>query len=222
MIKDLLHGFRGFLHCDGYEVYSNLPNVLSARCFAHVRRKFFEACNSHGQSQGLAHQAMVYIDQLFRWEREWQASHLSPPELLERRQTIALPLWQEFLKWIQSHHFLQQSKLGKAVAYTLKYAEDLSRVFYHPELSLDNNLAERSIRPIAIGRKNWLFSTSLEGAESNAMIYSLIETAKANGLNPQRYITYLLTHLPNEPALKTGNLEAYLPWSPIIQAQCHE
>ena len=112
---------------------------------------------------------------------------------------------------------LSKSKLGKAISYALKQKDRMMNVLKDGRLVLSNNLAERGIKTLIIGRKNYLFSTSFEGARSNTTILSLVETAKANGLHPRKYLEYLLEHLPNR---KNTLLEAYLPWAPKVQLNC--
>lgn len=113
------------------------------------------------------------------------------------------------------------SKLGRAIKYSLKYEETFKTILKDGDLVLSNNLAERAIKSFVMGRKNWLFSQSLEGAKSNAIIMSLVETAKRHNLNTEKYIAYLLEHLPNEENLTNKEvLEAYLSWSKNIQDNC--
>ena len=129
-----------------------------------------------------------------------------------------------FWSWIDetsNRGILPKSKLGEAVQYALNQKEGLMNYLLDGNCALSNNLSENSIRPFTIGRKNWLFSASPAGADASACVYSIIETAKANGLTPYKYLKFLLTEIPgmrfNEyPEL----LEDYLPWNPIIQERC--
>ena len=116
---------------------------------------------------------------------------------------------------------LPGSKLGRAIAYALNHEDTFKNVLLDGRLVLSNNLAERAIKTLVIGRKNWLFSQSFEGAQSSAIILSLIETAKRNNLDPEKYIEYLLDQLPNEENLTDKEtLSAYLPWEKEVQEQC--
>lgn len=128
----------------------------------------------------------------------------------------------DFFDWCRDKNVLKGSKLAKAFNYCLNHEEELRRVLTHPQLVLDNNLAERQIKEWVIGRKNWLFSSSRKGAESLASIKTIVETAKANGLNVEKYLRYLLDHLPNEPILTKEVLEAYLPWNEGVQEICKQ
>ena len=107
---------------------------------------------------------------------------------------------------------------GNEIVDAIKQKERMMNILHDGRLVLSNNLAERGIKSLVIGRKNWMFSASVKGARSNATILSIVETAKANGLHPRKYLEYLLTHLPNR---KNTPLEAYLPWAPKVQVECN-
>lgn len=127
----------------------------------------------------------------------------------------------EFWHWLSELPVLAQSKLGKAAAYALHLKKELMTFLEDKELAISNNWAERSIRPLTIGRKNFLFSTSFEGAKANGVAYSIIETAKANGLNAFKYLTHLFEELPNVDFIRNpALLQEYLPWSESIQQVC--
>ena len=131
------------------------------------------------------------------------------------------PILDEFFNWCHEHSVLPGSKLGKAIDYSLKYESTFRMILEDGNLVLSNNLAERAVKSLVIGRKNWLFSQSFEGAQSSAIIMTLLETAKRNGLDSEKYINYLLTNLPNEDTLEKNEiLEAYLPWNKNIQETC--
>uniref|UniRef100_UPI0012DC41BB IS66 family transposase n=1 Tax=Streptococcus ruminantium TaxID=1917441 RepID=UPI0012DC41BB len=131
------------------------------------------------------------------------------------------PLMDEFFDWCRKQAVLPGSKLGTALEYSLKYEPTFRTVLSDGNLVLSNNMAERAIKVLVMGRKNWLFSQSFEGAKSTAVILSLLETAKRHGLDSEKYMTYLLEHLPNEETLvKKEVLEAYLPWNETIQRNC--
>ncbi len=127
----------------------------------------------------------------------------------------------EFFDWCREQAVLPGSELGAAIEYSLNYEPTFRTVLSDGNLVLSNNMAERSMKILVIGRKNWLFSQSFEGAKSTAVILSLLETAKRHGLDSEKYMTYLLDNLPNEETLvKKEVLEAYLPWNETIQRNC--
>ena len=127
----------------------------------------------------------------------------------------------EFFDWCREQAVLSGSKLGIALEYSLKYETTFRTILSDGNLVLSNNIAERAMKTLVMGRKNWLFSQSFEGAKSTAIILSLLETAKRHGLDSEKYITYLLDNLPNEDTLaKKEVLEAYLPWAESIQNNC--
>ncbi|MBF0805967.1 MULTISPECIES: transposase, partial [unclassified Streptococcus] len=158
-------------------------------------------------------------DRMFLLERQWE--ELESEIRHQKRQEELRPLMEEFFDWCREQYVLPESKLGRALKYSLDYESTFKTVLEDGRLVLSNNLAERAIKSLVMGRKNWLFSQSLEGAESSAIIMTLLETAKVHQLDSEKYIAYLLEHLPNEETLvKKEVLEAYLPWAPKIQENC--
>ena len=138
-----------------------------------------------------------------------------------RMRLVCFLRMDEFFDWCRKQAVLPGSKLGTTLEYSLKYESTFRTVLSDGNLVLSNNLAERAIKTFVIGRKNWLFFQSFEGAKSTAIILSLLETAKRHGLDSEKYMTYLLDHLPNEERLaKREILEAYLPWAETIQEKC--
>lgn len=157
---------------------------------------------------------MFYLKQI--WE------NLSKQERYQLRQEKIRPLMQEFFDWCENNKttILPGSKLGRAINYTLKHQDTFEHVLLDGNLELSNNKAERAVKSLVMGRKNWLFSQSFKGATASGIILSLIETAKRNGLDPEKYLNYLLQKLPNEKILNSETLEAYLPWQENIQVNC--
>jgi len=207
----LLEGFKGYLQVDGYGGYNafcKLDGVWRLGCFAHARRKFFEATKV-SKKPGLANHGLKFIQKLYKIEDA--IKNLSPDERYQIRKRDSLPIVERFKIWLDE----QQSKvppksiLGKAVNYATEQWPYLIRYLERGDLQIDNNFIENAIRPFALGRKNWLFSQSVEGAESSSVIYSLIETAKANGLNPFLYLREVLEKLPQ--AKTCDDFEALLP-----------
>ncbi|MBF9647519.1 transposase, partial [Streptococcus pseudopneumoniae] len=160
-----------------------------------------------------------YCDQLFALERDWEV--LPADERLQKRQEELQPLMEDFFAWCRRQSVLPGSKLGRAIEYSLKYEETFKAILKDGHLVLSNNLAERAIKSLVMGRKNWLFSQSFEGAKATAIIMSLLETAKRHQLNSEKYLSYLLECLPNEETLVNKEvLEAYLPWNKVVQEKC--
>jgi transposase len=216
-----LAGFRGYLHVDGYAGYNGLSAVTLVGCWAHARRKFAEALKSLPASANstavTAQEGLAFCNQLFAIERE--AKEMSPEERLALRIESSQPVLEAFFAWlrIQTPKVLPKSALGQAIKYCRNQWERLEAFLADGRLEIDNNRSERSIKPFVIGRKNWLFANSTRGARSSAIIYSIVETAKENGLNPLNYLTYLFEELPN---LDTKHLDTLLPWSPTIPDRC--
>ncbi|XUD47886.1 hypothetical protein IGJ74_000825 [Enterococcus sp. AZ009] len=130
------------------------------------------------------------------------------------------PVMTEFFNWCESFASLPKSQLGKAVRYAVKHKEGLQLVLFDGRLELSNNRAERAIKELVIGRKNWLFSKSLKGTRSAGIILSIIQTAVANGLNIRKYLNHLFTEIPNLSSMTPEVLRAYLPWNQQIQEIC--
>ncbi len=220
--KRLLEGFSGVLLSDGYEAYGSavaahaLP-LAHAGCWAHARRKFEDARKVQVQAgaDSRARAALDYIGRLYAVERavRERKEPLSAEQHLEIRGAQSAPILVEFHAWLSAMaaQVLPQSALGKAIAYTLTQWSKLIVFLDHADAPLDNNRCENAIRPFVIGRKNWLFSDTQAGARASANLYSLIETAKANGIEPNAYLTYLYTQLPT--ATRLEHFEALLPWN---------
>jgi len=195
-----LSDYKGFLQTDGYEGYAevgSLPGIIHVGCFAHVRRKFDEASKA-SKNVGSAHEAMGRIARIYRIERELHAQTLSEEAFVAERKAQVLPILQDFKQWLDVKVLQVPPSLllGKAINYTIGEWPKLLRYLDSPHLTPDTNLVENSIRPFCVGRKNWLFSGSPRGAHASATLYSLIETARANGVEPYRYLRYLFTKLP--------------------------
>lgn len=219
VVKEFLGDYGGYVHCDMWSAYRQLENAKLVGCWAHVRRKFFDATPKQADKQSLGLKGLAYCDNLFALEASWES--LRSEERLVKRQTELAPLMDEFFEWCRAQAVLPGSKLGQAIEYSLKCEATFKAVLEDGNLVLSNNMAERSIKSLVIGRKNWLFSQSFEGAKSTAIILSLLETAKRHGLDSEKYITYLLEKLPNEETLaKKEVIEVYLPWSKHIQENC--
>lgn len=197
---EYLSGFRGHLQTDGYDGYElvgSQPDVTHVGCFAHCRRKFDEAARAAGKG-GSAHEALSHIAKLYHIERQLRAQDLNDEAFVQARKEQALPILDEFKGWLEKRSLQvpPSTHLGKALHYALGQWEKLVRYLDSPHLTPDTNAVENAIRPFVLGRKNWMFSGSPRGAHASATLYSLIQTAKANGIEPYRYLRYLFTMLP--------------------------
>lgn len=215
----LLQGYRGILLTDGYEAYAKVAETLSiahAGCLAHARR-YFEAARkaSAHTADGHARVALDVIRELYLIERPlWDKEHpVMPAERLRVRAQRSAPVVERFHAWLEAlaPKVLPQSLLGQAVHYTLGQWPKLTIFLKHGEVPLDNNRCENAIRPFVIGRKGWLFSDTVKGAVASANLYSLVETAKANGVEPHTYLSHLFARLPF--AKTVDDFETLLPWN---------
>ena len=213
-----LRDFHGTVQTDGYSGYDFLDTREAIRhigCWAHARRKFTDVTKALGKNRkaGAADKALGYIRKLYGIERKIRGGNYSPEQIYEIRQAESKPVLDDFEKWLKKKRkqTLPKGLLGKAVAYTLNQWPRLIGYIEDGNLSIDNNMAENSIRPFVLGRKNWLFSGTPEGARASALLYSLIETAKAHKLEPWAYLQYIFEHLPLAATLE--DYEALLPWN---------
>jgi transposase len=212
---EVLQGYRGFIQTDGYDGYRELgsqPGIMHVGCWAHVRRKFFEA-REVSKNKGSADAALSSIDTLFKIERTLRDQDLTPDQFAHRRREQVEPVLEKLSAWLEERksQVPPSTTLGKAICYAVEQWPQLIRYLESPLLSPDNNACERAIRPFVVGRKNWLLSGSPAGAEASAAWYSLIETAKLNGVEPYLYLCYILSRLPDGDDPEEYRL--LLPWS---------
>jgi len=210
----LLEGFKGYLQTDGYDGYNAVVasnHLTHVGCMAHARRRFSDAVKAQGRNKtrGKAHRGLTLIQKLYRVEK--QAHNLAPEKRHAHRQRHARPILDAMRAWLDQSlpQVPPTSATGKALHYLHHEWPRLIRYLDDGRLEIDNNLAENAIRPFVVGRKNWLFSDSVMGVKASANLYSLIETAKANGLEPYAYLRYLFTELPK--AETVAAIEALLP-----------
>ena len=213
--EEFLEGFSGYLHADGYQGYHKLPEKIRVvGCWAHVRRKFDEALQTlpKEKRQGsLAAVGECCCTKLFQLEET--LSELTAEERYNKRLELEKPVLDALLAWAEdaSAKTAPKSALGKALHYLREQWPYLIRYLEDGRLELSNNRAERSIKPFVMGRKNWLFSNTPAGAQSSAVIYSLIETAKENDLDPYRYLVWLLHNAPEQSQKEEDWPEFFLP-----------
>ena len=214
--------FEGYLTCDGYQAYHGLKDSITVSgCFTHARRRFDAALTAlkkdftKEQLQGtVAYQAMARIGILYKIEELIQDKPAE--ERYQERQKQALPVVDAFFEWLHSMEGSvdRSSLIGDAILYALNQETYLRRYLEDGHLSIDNNSAERAIKNFAVGRRNWLFSKSIRGADASAIVYSITETALLNGLKPYLYLTYILDQLRRiGPFPKAEELDRLLPWS---------
>ena len=218
--RKFLEGYHGFMHCDGYEGYNKVTDVTRVGCWAHLRRKFNDGIPKNStKTKSQSEIGKDFCDELFEIERT--IAYLSPKERLHLRKEKATPILNQFWNWVEHTNALKNSTLGKALQYAKNQKVYLMNYLEDGECQLSNNLAERSIRPFVVGRKAWNFSTSTKGATASGVVYSLIQTAKLNGLDPYKYLNYLFEELPDTPFKEYPELlQGLLPWSTEVQENC--
>lgn len=219
---NFLKNFKGYIHSDGYAGYNKLSGITRCGCWAHLRRKFVEAIPAKKAKDASLTQAEIgrdYCNQLFKIEEGLK--DLSSQERCSKRLELEKPVLEAFWCWLEKLNYLKGSALGKAVVYALNQRPYMENYLLDGRCSISNNAAENAIRPFTVGRKNWLFADTPKGATASATVYSLVETAKANGLNVYTYLEYLLLYMPdtdwrNDPE----SLDDLMPWSEVVIEQC--
>lgn len=211
----LLHDYRGYLMTDGYTGYNKIAKmegITRMACWAHVRRKMMDAIKVQPKGKrGHADDAVAMIAQLYKVESDHKDA--SDEDRLQARQQISVPALASLRSWMDQTLLTvtPKSTLGKALSYMAKYWSMLTIYTQRGDLPIDNNKVENSIRPFVIGRRGWLFSDTPAGAHASAVIYSLVETAKANGVEPYLWLLHVLTELP--AATTVDDVDALLPWN---------
>jgi transposase len=214
-LTEMLNDFDGVMQTDGYEAYSTYnkrrvckkqDELIHSACWAHVRRKFFEAQND----SNLAKRVLLKINEMYRIERELREEEKNNAERLQVRQESTVEIIKEIKKLLNSYinSHLPQGPTGRAIRYTLKLWDKLIVFLDDGKVEIDNNLVENKMRPVAIGRKNWLFFGSKDSGQQSAVIYSIVETCKMLGINPQEYLLDILQRLPS---MTNQNVEQLLP-----------
>ncbi|WKN41685.1 IS66 family transposase [Tunicatimonas pelagia] len=214
--KECLKAFSGYLQADGYEAYEWLNaqrnDITLLHCMAHARRYFEKALDSDAER---ATYALSEIQKLYAVERHGRQEDLSDEQRYVLRQEQAVPILEELHAWLleQAANVLPKSLIGKAVAYSLRRIKTLSLYTTDGRLEIDNNLIENTIRPIALGRKNYLFAGSHAAAQRIAVFYSLLGSCKLHGIEPYSYLKDILERLPDHPI---NEIEDLLPhrWKP--------
>ena len=216
--EKVLGGYTGVVISDGYSGYNILSKATRAGCWAHARRKWVEAMpDGATRENALAAKGLEYCSRLF--EVEQTLDSLPDADRQKQRQLLSKPIIDEYYAWLGTI-FRPAGKLKKAVTYSLNQREYLCAFLDHGEIEISNNQVENAIRPIVVGRKNWLFCDTQAGANASATIFTVLETAKANGLNSETYLNHLLSVLPErfagDPQAKVDDL---MPWNEDMRSR---
>ena len=235
--KEYYKDFKGFLMTDGLEQYHKLAReqegLINANCLAHARRHFANAIKAMGRGNAEAVKASVAYKALIRigaiYDLEGTLKNLSPQERLKERQTSIKPLVEEYFAWIKDIFrqglVLPKSETAKGLAYSINQEEYLKVFLTDGEVPIDDSSSERALRNFTIDRKNWMTINTVRGAQASAVIYSITETARANGLNVYYYIKHLLEQLAelidDQGNIERSELEPLMPWSKALPADCY-
>ena len=213
---DFLRGFKGYLMCDGYSGYNKVPDAKRTACWAHIRRYLTDAIPK-GKALDYTQpsvQGVMYVNQLFHLEDIIKAKHTSFDAIKKARLEKEKPVVEGFLSWLDQQAPVRGSRMDKAVTYIQNRRSYLTTYLEDGRCSFSNNLSENAIRPFTVGRKNWLFCDTPNGAQASALVYSMVEIAKANGVNVYHYLTYLLEKMPSD-RMSDEELELLAPWEPM-------
>lgn len=215
--ENFLRGFTGCLVTDGYAGYHHVKDVTHCGCWAHMKRKWREAMPDGATVKtSKAAIGFQYCSKLFALEKK--CANLKDNFRKEYRQNKIVPVLEEYFCWVNTLDPEKGSKLAEAVTYARNQKTALCAFVEHGNVPISNNLAENAIRPFVVGRKNWLFCDTVKGAESSAIVYSLVETAKANGIDPYDYLFYVLSVLPYfGKSVSHERLASLMPWADEIQ-----
>lgn len=228
---DFLKGFEGKLVCDGYQVYHTLENRTdtgfeAAGCWAHARRPFAEIVKSLGAEKAsgtMAAEALMQIQAIYHADN--LLLKLPPSERKKRRKLLVKPMVDGYFDWCREvqEKLTPSSETAKGIRYSLNQEKYLRVFLTDPQIPMDNNLAEQAIRPFCVGKKNWKLIDTVHGAQASAILYSIVETAKANGLNIYQYFRHLLTVIPQHMEDTTLDfLDDLLPWSKNLPEICRK
>lgn len=215
-----LDGYKGYLMTDGYSGYNLLNNVKRCCCWAHIRRYFIDAVpKGHEYDMSIpAVQGVEFCSKLFHLEKQFKDKGYDSEKRKSERLLKEKPIVEAFFTWLDQQVTTRNDRFYKAVQYAQNRRPYLATYLEDGRCSLSNNLTENTIRPFTIGRKGWLFCDTPKGAEASAIVYSFVEMAKANNLNINKYLTYLLSRLPSYDS--DSNFDQFMPWSEDVQDKC--
>lgn len=221
--KNFLQGFKGILQTDGYQGYNAVLDVYLYYCLAHIRRKFheiIEPLSEEARKESIAYKGFIYCEKLYEIEKSLRKNYKEKDDYFEIRYKERLeksaPVIDEFINFISINlpNTLGASALGRALVYAQNHIGSFKETFLKDgSLEIDTNAAERAIKYFVIGRKNWLFCKNKNGADSSSIIYSIIETARANNLMVEKYLTFLIDTLSNIVNPDKETLMRVMPWS---------
>ncbi len=221
---EFLDGFEGYIMCDGYSGYNKLKKAKRTACWAHIRRYLIDAIPKGKQYDYAlpAVQGVAYVNKLFSLEDKIQEKHKGNYDAIkEARDKQERPVVMAFLEWINEQTAVKGSRFEKALTYIQNRKDTISRYLDDGRCSFSNNASERTVKDFVIGRKNWLFSDSVKGADASSVIYSIVATAKANEVNVYQYLKYLLeVQLPKDAS--NEEVDKHLPWSPEVKKVIQE
>lgn len=220
--KKFLENFHGYHVSDAYAGYEKVEGIVRCLCFSHLRRYYIDAIPLDSKKKEIIGSGgaigRAYCDKLFKLERKWKT--LSPEERRKNRLMQSVPVLDVFFAWAEKT-FTNQEYLKKALNYTLNHKKYFTNFLLDGRIPLSNNLSEIAVKPVAITRKNSLFSDSVAGAEASALIFSIVNTATANNLDAYKYLEYIFRNLPNSKfPLEHSMIKEYLPWSDKVQQEC--
>lgn len=222
--KQFFDSFEGYLHADCYSAYVNLDKsrIKHVACMAHARRYFVDVVKTTKNKPGIAKSAVEWFAKLYAIEKKLKENKATSEQIKQVRMTEAKPILNEFKQWLltQQKTVLPKSPLGKALFYSIKHWDSLTRYISDGRLEIDNNRSERAIKPFVIGRKNWLFNTSTKGADASSILFSLVQTCKEHDVDVFAYFKYALESIVNSN--NDQDIRCLLPYnvnSELLKAQ---
>lgn len=220
--RTFLKGFSGFLVSDAFAGYEKVENIKRCLCWSHLRRYYIKSIPLDSRKKEIPGSAgaigRAYCNKLFRLEKKWK--ELPPDERKQKRLEQSIPVLNAFFAWAKKVK-TSQEPLKKALYYTLNHEEYFKNFLQDGRIPLTNNASENCIRPVAVARKNFLFSDTPRGAEASATVFSIIETARANEIDPYEYLVYIFKTLPNIDFISQPEiLDNYMPWSETLPEAC--
>ena len=218
-LKDAEEGF--YLMVDGYQGYNKLKKARRCCCWSHIRRYLLQAIpkgHEHDYTEP-AVQGFMYCNKLFEYERRYREKGLSVKQIYNRRLKDEKPIIEAFLAWVDRQNPQSGDRIIRALTYINGCRPYMMTYLEDGRCSLSNNLSENSIRPVVLGRKNWLFSDTQDGANASMIVFSIVETAKANNLDSQKYLQFLLDQRPSAE-MTDAELDQLVPWSDAARIAC--